>query len=89
MLTEASVVNNFLFSHRTDTLADEQNAATLRHNSYELMSGMHLNKHLPFIPDFLESLPKLISRPIMPAGLIDMLDLFDVRVALAFIVMDF
>ncbi|KAI9148249.1 Cytochrome P450 monooxygenase TRI4 [Paramyrothecium foliicola] len=71
------VVNNFLFSHRTDTLSDEQKAVTLRHNSYELMTGMHLNKHFPFIPDFLESLPKSISRPIMPPGLIDMLDLFD------------
>ncbi|POS78532.1 cytochrome P450 [Diaporthe helianthi] len=71
------VVNNFLFSHRTDVLSDEQKAGKLRHNSYELMTGSHLNKHFPFIPDFLESLPESISRPIMPPGLIDMLDLFD------------
>ncbi|KAK9423441.1 putative cytochrome p450 protein [Seiridium unicorne] len=71
------VVNNFLFSQRTDILSDEQKAATLRHNSYKLMIGIHLNKHFPFIPDFLESLPKSISRPIMPPGLLDMLDLFD------------
>ncbi|KAI0144373.1 cytochrome P450 [Xylariaceae sp. FL1272] len=71
------VVNNFLFSERTDTLSDEQKAATLRHNSYELIMGINLNKHFPFIPDFLESLPNSISRPIMPPGLLDMLDLFD------------
>lgn len=82
VLTEASVVNNFLFSQTTDILSDEQKAATLRHNSYELLMGINVNKHFPFIPDFLESLPKFISRPIMPPGLLDMLDLFDVRVAL-------
>ncbi|KAI1813306.1 cytochrome P450 [Poronia punctata] len=71
------VVNNFLFSQRTDALSDEQKAATLRHNSYELMMGIHFNKHFPFIPDFLESLPEFISKPIMPPGLLDMLDLFD------------
>jgi hypothetical protein len=80
ILTEASVTNNFLFSQREDILSDEKKAATLRHNSYELIMGVHLNKHLPFIPDFLESLPKSISRPMMPPGLIDMLDLFDVCV---------
>ena len=89
ILTEASVVNNFLFSQRTDILSDEKKAATLRHNSYELMMGIHLNKHFPFIPDFLESLPESISRPIMPPGLIDMLDLFDVCVALKIIGMMF
>lgn len=49
------------------------------------MMGIHLNKHFPFIPDFLESLPKSISRPIMPPSVLDMLDLFDVCVALKFI----
>lgn len=85
ILIGASVVNNFLFSQKTDILSDEKKAATLRHNSYELMMGINLNKHFPFIPDFLESLPKSISRPIMPPGLLDMLDLFDVCVALNFV----
>jgi hypothetical protein len=89
ILITASVVHNFLFSHRTDILSDEQVAATLRHNSYKLMTGMHLNKHFPFIPDFLQSLPKSISRPIMPPGLIDMLDLFEVCVPLKPIGMEF
>lgn len=82
ILTEPSVVNNFLFSQTTDILSDEQKAATLRRNSYELLMGINLNKHFPFIPDFLESLPRSISRPIMPPGLLDMLDLFDVCAAL-------
>lgn len=89
ILTEASVVNNFLFSQKTDILSDEQKAAKLRHNSYELMMGINLNKHFPFIPDFLESLPKSISRPIMPPGLLDMLDLFEVCVALKIVGMEF
>ncbi|KAE9376444.1 cytochrome P450 [Stipitochalara longipes BDJ] len=71
------VVNNFLFAHQTDILSDEENASTLRHNTYELLMGINVNKHFPWIPDFLESLPMSISRPLMPPGLIDMLALFD------------
>ncbi|KAL2818345.1 cytochrome P450 [Aspergillus granulosus] len=71
------VVTNFLFAHQTDILSDEEKAATLRHNSKEMMMGINLNKHFPQVPDFLESLPMSISRPIMPPGLIDMLSLFD------------
>ncbi|KAL3463238.1 cytochrome P450 [Aspergillus heterothallicus] len=71
------VVTNFLFAHQTDILSDEAKAASLRHNSKELMMGINLNKHFPFVPDFLESLPMSMSRPIMPPGLIDMLALFD------------
>ncbi|KAL4941900.1 hypothetical protein BDV06DRAFT_222655 [Aspergillus oleicola] len=71
------VVTNFLFAHRANVLADEKKAATLRQNSKELMLGIHLNKHFPQILDFLEMLPEWISRPIMPAGLSDMLALFD------------
>ncbi|KAI3064685.1 CAZyme family GT109 [Aspergillus niger] len=71
------VVNNFLFAHRTDVLASEPKAATLRQNSKELLMGININKHFPQIPDFLESLPMSISRPVMPPGLIDLLALFD------------
>ncbi|KKA21399.1 Cytochrome P450 [Rasamsonia emersonii CBS 393.64] len=77
MLIEDSVVTNFLFAHQTDILADETKAATLRHNSYELLMGININKHFPWLPDFLESLPLSISKPMMPPGLIDMLALFD------------
>ena len=73
-----SVVNNFLFAHQTDMLADLSSAARLRQNSYELLLGINVNKHFPWIPDFLESLPIWISKPIMPPGLIDLLNLFDV-----------
>ncbi|BAE64645.1 unnamed protein product [Aspergillus oryzae RIB40] len=71
------VVNNFLFAHQTDVLADEQEAARLRHNSHELLKGINMNKHFPWIPDILEALPQLLTRPTMPPGLIDMLELFD------------
>lgn len=72
------MVTNFLFAHQADILADEAKAATLRHNSYQLLMGINVNKHFPWLPDFLESLPLSISKPMMPPGLIDMLELFDV-----------
>lgn len=78
MLIVNSVVTNFLFARQTDILADETKAAVLRHNSNELLMGININKHFPWLPDFLESLPLSISKPMMPPGLIDMLALFDV-----------
>jgi hypothetical protein len=75
---ENSVITNFLFAHQADILADEAKAATLRHNSYQLLMGINVNKHFSWLPDFLESLPLSISKPMMPPGLIDMLELFDV-----------
>ncbi|RAK71513.1 cytochrome P450 [Aspergillus fijiensis CBS 313.89] len=71
------VVTNFLFAHLTDILSNESKAVILRQNSKELLMGINLNKHFPWIPDFLESLPLSISRPMMPPGLVDMLALFD------------
>lgn len=53
----------------------------LRNNSYQLLQGIHINKHFPWIPDFLESLPMSISKPAMPPGLLDMLALFDVSIS--------
>lgn len=78
MLTEGSIVNNFLFAHQTSLLTDTGKAAKLRHNSNELLRGINVNKHFPWFPDFLESLPLSISKPVMPPGLIDMLELFEV-----------
>ncbi|KAJ5226249.1 Cytochrome P450 [Penicillium chermesinum] len=71
------VVNNFLFAHKTNGLADEKQAGISRNNSKQLLLGIHVNKHLPWIPDLLEALPTSISRPLMPPGLIDMFNLFD------------
>jgi len=71
-------VTNFLFAHKVDVLGNEKEAAVMRTNSYDLLRGIHMNKHFPWIPDFLETLPLVISKPIMPPGLIDMLDLFEV-----------
>lgn len=71
-------MTNFLFAQQSNNLADEAKAATLRQNSNELLQGVHFNKHFPWLPDFLESLPLFISKPMMPPGLIDLLDLFEV-----------
>ncbi|KUJ11582.1 cytochrome P450 [Mollisia scopiformis] len=71
------VVTNFLFAHQSDLLSDEGKVATLRENSNSLLMGININKHFPWLPDFLESLPLSISKSIMPPGLIDMLSLFD------------
>ncbi|TVY33645.1 Cytochrome P450 monooxygenase [Lachnellula subtilissima] len=73
----SDVTNNFLFAHQTDVLADETLAATLRQNGNDLLLGININKHFPWFPSFLDSLPLFISKPIMPPGLIDMLALFD------------
>jgi len=73
-----SVVTNFLFAHEVDVLSDEKKAATVRHNTHELLLGVHVNKHFKWIPDFLESLPKSLSKNIMPPGLIDMIALLGV-----------
>ncbi|KAF7590966.1 hypothetical protein BBP40_002160 [Aspergillus hancockii] len=71
------VVANFLFAHQTDVLADEEEAARLRHNSHELLQGINTNKHFPWIADILEALPQSLTRSAMPPGLIDMFELFD------------
>lgn len=78
VLTRNSVTNNFLFAHQTNVLADEALAATLRRNGNDLLLGININKHFPWFPSFLDSLPLFISKPIMPPGLVDMLALFDV-----------
>ncbi|KAL4792785.1 cytochrome P450 [Aspergillus venezuelensis] len=77
------VVTNFCFAHKVNVIGDEKKAATLRQNSKELMLGMHLNKHFPQVTDILEWLPTSVRRPMMPAGVIDLLGLFNrVRVGL-------
>ncbi|KAL4967665.1 cytochrome P450 [Aspergillus stella-maris] len=71
------VVTNFCFAHKVNVLGDKKKAATLRQNSKELVLEMHFNKQFPQVADILEWLPTSVSRPIMPAGLIDLFGLFD------------
>lgn len=73
-----SIATNFLFAHQTDLLADEERAAAMSNDGKDFLKGIYINQHFPWIPDFLESLPLSISKPIMPPGLIDLLNLFDV-----------
>ncbi|TGO54960.1 hypothetical protein BCON_0099g00200 [Botryotinia convoluta] len=75
---ERSMAENFLFSHEVNNLADEKKAASLRRNTYQLSRGVHRNKHMPWIPDLLEKLPKSMTKPIMPPGLVDMFALLAV-----------
>jgi hypothetical protein len=84
MLIDVSVVTNFLFAHQTNILANEAEAARLRRNSTELLKGININKHFPWLPDVLETLPLSISKSMMPPGLIDLLALFDVSPLLAY-----
>ncbi|MCJ1308349.1 hypothetical protein MMC25_002002 [Agyrium rufum] len=72
-----SVVTNFLFAHHIDNLADEANAGALRNNSVNLLRGVHMNKHFPWIPSLFESLPSSVSKGMMPPGLVDLRALFD------------
>ncbi|ESZ91309.1 cytochrome P450 [Sclerotinia borealis F-4128] len=76
MLTKYSMAENFLFAHEFNNLADEKKAALLCRNTYQLLRGVHRNKHLPWIPDILEKLPPSITKPMMPPGLVDMFALF-------------
>ena len=73
---------DLLFARQANNLADEAKAATLRHNSNGFLMGININKHFPWLPDVLESLPLFISKPMIPPGLIDMLALFDVSPSL-------
>jgi hypothetical protein len=77
-MANCSVTTNFLFAEQGDVLADEAKAATLRHNSNELLLGIHINRMLPWVIDFLDALPLSISKPMMPPGLLDLQDLFAV-----------
>lgn len=72
------MAENFLFAHEVNNLADEKKAVSLRRNTYQLLRGVHRNKHMPWIPDLLEKLPKSMTKPIMPPGLVDMFALFAV-----------
>jgi hypothetical protein len=78
MLIENSVTTNFLFAHQTDLLADESKAATSRLNGMDLIKGIHVNKHFPWLIDFMETLPIFIAKPLTPPGLVDLHALFDV-----------
>ncbi|TGO21288.1 hypothetical protein BPAE_0228g00020 [Botrytis paeoniae] len=68
---ERGIAENFLFAHEINNLADEKKAASLRRNTYQLLRGVHRNKHMSWIPDLLEKLPKSMTKPIMPPGLAD------------------
>lgn len=82
-LTGGSVVTNFLFAHQSNVLADPAKAAVLRRNSNQLLLGIKVNQHFPWIPDIFESLPLSWSKPMMPPGLIDMMELSGVSLALS------
>ncbi|TGO39223.1 hypothetical protein BHYA_0058g00340 [Botrytis hyacinthi] len=71
MLIRRSMAKNFLFSHEVNNLAGEKKAASLRRITYQLLRSVHRKKQMPWNPDLVEKLPKSMTKPIMPPGMVD------------------
>ncbi|KAL9091072.1 MAG: hypothetical protein Q9165_004999 [Trypethelium subeluteriae] len=66
------IVMRYSFGHDDNLLDDEQKAGTLRKNISELLLGVKVNQHFPWIVATLDSLPFFIAKNIMPPGVLDM-----------------
>ena len=70
----------YSFGHDDNLLDDEQKAGTLRKNISELLLGVKVNQHFPWIVATLDSLPFFIAKNIMPPGVLDMKVFAGVRI---------
>jgi len=52
-------------------LRDPARASVLRRNLSELLLGVKINQHFPWIVDGLEKLPMTLTKNIMPPGVLD------------------
>ncbi|KAK3174712.1 hypothetical protein OEA41_001958 [Lepraria neglecta] len=66
------VVSQYSFGHDNDLLRDPIRAASLRANLSELLLGVKINQHFPWIVETLELLPMALAKHIMPPGVLDM-----------------
>ena len=66
-----SIVNNFLFAHEVNVLADENNGTLPRKNSTQLLLGVHVRRHFPWLQKLLQRLPRSIGKYFMPAAVKD------------------
>ncbi|KAL9620731.1 MAG: hypothetical protein Q9160_004744 [Pyrenula sp. 1 TL-2023] len=67
------IVVRYSFSRDDDLLDNESKAATLRKNISDLLLGVKISQHFPWIFSMLNALPLFIAKNIMPPGALDML----------------
>lgn len=73
MLSDCSIVVRYCFGRDDNLLDNESKAATLRKNISDLLGGVKINQHFPWIFAILDALPFFIAKNIMPPGALDML----------------
>jgi hypothetical protein len=76
-----SIVMQYSFGQDDDLLEDEENAGKLRKNISDLLLGVKVNMHFPWIISALNSIPFFIAKHIMPPGALDMKTFSDVSFA--------
>lgn len=74
----SSVVSNYCFGEDDNLLGDEKRAAVQRKNMVELLLGIKINLHFPWIFDLLDLIPFYLAKNIMPPGVHDMVALSQV-----------
>ncbi|KAF4629085.1 hypothetical protein G7Y89_g9065 [Cudoniella acicularis] len=65
------VVSHYSFGHDKNLLENENKAAIERNNMLELLSRIKLSQHLPWIANFLSSIPFSVAKHMMPAGVLN------------------
>ncbi|MCJ1386979.1 hypothetical protein MMC17_010108 [Xylographa soralifera] len=70
----ADIVMRYCFKRDDDILASEKRAAELRFNAIQMLTGVKVNAHFPWLIDFMEALPSFIGRKMMPAGVKDLME---------------
>lgn len=72
------MVSHFCFGEDDNLLGDEEKVAVQRKNMVELLLGIKINLHFPWIFDFLDLIPFYLAKNIMPPGVLDMIALSQV-----------
>lgn len=65
-------MSQYSFNHDNDLLRDPIRAASLRANLSELLLGVKINQHFPWMVETLDLLPISLAKNIMPPGVLDM-----------------
>lgn len=66
----------YSFGQDDNLFDDKIKAATLRRNISDLLLGVKVSQHFPWIFDLLNALPFFLAKNIMPPGALDMLAFF-------------
>ena len=74
MLMQHSIVVQYSFGRDDNLLSDEMRAEKLRANISDLLKGVKVSQHFPWIFAALDALPFSIAKHIMPPGALDMVE---------------